>query len=122
MIKKYKVMLCTCKHTGIQIVKYSGKQDIESLRDFIGEENVFTNKEISLVNFLQPVLYIKGEKMIDGLSTRVLDNTYVVKIFGYIDPSTDKETFRVMLINEAEYLALFEVKEKLNFEYEDKNG
>ena len=122
MIKKYKMLLCTCKHTGIQIVKYSGKQDIESLRDFIGEENTFTDKEISLVNFSQPVLYIKGEKMIDGLSTRVLDNTYVMKLFGYIDPSNDKETFKVMLINEAEYLALFKVEKELKFEYEDKNG
>ena len=114
-------MLCDCKHTGIQIVKYSGKNDIESVRDFIGRENTFTDKEM-FVKCTNLALYIKGEKMINGLSTRVLDNTYIVKIFGYIDPSTDKETFRVMLINEAEYLALFEVKEKLNFEYEDKNG
>ena len=71
---------------------------------------------------IQPVLYIKGERMIDGLSTRVLDNTYVVKIFGYIDPSNDRETFKVMLINEAEYFALFEVNQELNREYEDKNG
>lgn len=112
---QYKLRLCDLNKRGLQCVYFEGAKDIPCIKDFVGEENTFIDNWISpsYDSLYNPTLCIKGEKMVDGLSTRVPKNSYVVKIYGYIDPKTDTESFRCIIVPKLTFDLLFKTKQTL---------
>ena len=80
---------------------------LDEVKDFVGEKYVHVDSNMSMSGRIDRSIVISGDVMVDGKTTRIHENEYLVKITGYYAPSKNRETYRIMIVPEIQYYILF---------------
>lgn len=107
MKRKTEIELLSPAHNALYGMFFRNEKSVDSLVEYIGKDDAKIETGFTDDVRVQSRIIISGRKSFTGYSTVVKPGDWVIKVWGYIDPSNNKETYKCMVMSDLMVKTLF---------------